>query len=143
MIILNFQLFRNILFTPIFRNVKTFSMNVRHFFVVKISNSHIVNCCNFTSIAIDMQSSITTDVTAICKSSVSLIFRHCCLLVVYSNCYKFHNKSFRQLTYPCMDGFSKFYFATYVAGTRLFFEFCNLVEKELFFLKPIDNYIFL
>ena len=59
MIILNFQLFRDVFFTPIFRNVKTFSMNIWHLFIVKISNSH--------------------------------------------------NISFRQLTYPYMDGFSKFY----------------------------------
>ena len=134
MIILNFQLFRNIFFTPIFRNVKTFSMNVRHFFVVKISNSHIVNCCNFTSIAIDMQSSITTDVTAICKSSVSLIFRHCCLLVVYSNCYKFHNKSFRQLTYPYMDGFSKIYLQLTLLEQDCSFTSAILLKKN-YFLK--------
>ena len=109
MIILNFQLFNDVFFIPILWNVKTFSMNIWHFFIVEICNCHIMDSCYFASITVNMQSSIATNVAAMSKSFICLLFWTSGLLIINTNCYKFHNISFRQLTYPYMDGFSKFY----------------------------------
>ena len=108
MIILNFQLFRNVFFIPIFRNVKTFSMNIWHLFIVKISNSHIMDCCYFTTITIDVKPSIATDITTMCKSFICLFLWASCLLIIHSNCYKFHNISsvkWRTLTWTSSPKF--------------------------------------
>ena len=142
MIILNFQLFRNVFFIPIFRNVKTFSMNIRHLFIVKISNSHIMDCCYFTTITIDVKPSIATDITTMCKSFICLLFRHRSLLIIYSDLNKLHNISFRQLTYPYMDGFSKFYLQLTllcICDTIQTIDFSGPIQMSIVIVQPINQ----